>query len=62
MARVHFTGYVDLDLDGADDRGTVDIWLINAIADTIKEGPETDDIYEKLSLEWEVADEEGMID
>jgi len=49
--RVFFKGSVELPY--ADDRGSYDIWLLKAIKQAIENGPETDDIYEALSLHWD---------
>lgn len=54
--KITFTGTIEL-LEKFDDRGSVDIWLLNTIEDAIKQGPELDDIYEKLGLIWWVVDE-----
>ena len=62
--KIRFQGEVDLPF--ADDRGSYDIWLLDAIEQalfsrmysTVKEGPETDDIYTKLNLSWEPVNED----
>lgn len=56
--RIKFTGYWNIPPEGAvlDDRGSVDIWLLNFIKETIEAGPETDNIYEALELSWEIEE------
>lgn len=49
--RITFKGSIELPF--ADDRGSYDIWLIDAIQEAIENGPELDDIYEALGLSWE---------
>lgn len=51
--KINFSGSVEIE-DGADDRGTVDNWLVCTIKEIIDKGPELDEIYEGLSLSWEV--------
>ena len=48
--KIEFHGEIELPF--ADDRGSYDIWLLSAIEEAIIEGPEADDIYEKLKLRW----------
>lgn len=51
---IKFTGYMLIpSKDIPDDRGSVDVWLLNFIESTIENGPESDDIYENLALSWE---------
>lgn len=53
--KIKFTGYYNIPEENRpDDRGTVDVWLLGHIAEVIAKGPESDDIYEKLKLSWEV--------
>lgn len=58
MTLYKFSGSVEIDDTGVDDRGTIDIWLINTIQHIIEKGPETDDIYEALHLHWAHPDED----
>ncbi len=50
--RVRFTGYYDLP-ETPEDRGAVDVWLLNHIENVIAQGPELHDIFEALELSWE---------
>jgi len=58
--KIKFTGTINLPY--ADDMGSYDIWLINTIQDIIEAGPETDDIYDKLSLSWKPIDKEKNLE
>lgn len=56
--RIKFTGYYTIPPeDVPDERGSVDVWLLNHIRRTIERGPELDDIYDHLELSWEVEEE-----
>lgn len=55
--KIRFTG--EIELPYADDRGSYDHWLISTIEEIIEEGPETDNIFEKLNLSWEPINEHG---
>jgi hypothetical protein len=55
--KIKFTGVIELP-EVPDERGTVDVWLLNIIEEIIENGPELDDIYDKLNLSWEVYDKE----
>jgi hypothetical protein len=53
--KIKFTGEIEIP-DGADDRGTVDFWVIQTIEQIIQDGPESDDIYDKLKLTWDITE------
>lgn len=59
MTVYNFRGSVEINDTDACSRGCIDIWLLNAIQNIIEEGPETDDIYENLKLQWKHSDEEA---
>lgn len=52
--KIKFSGEVEFN-EKPDDRGTVDVWLINAIRDAITAGPELDDVFANLNLSWKVG-------
>lgn len=55
--KIRFTGIVDIG-PAPDDRGSVDIWVLNEIEAAIHTGPETYDVYDALVLSWEVEKED----
>lgn len=54
--RIRFEGFWDVPDSGTpDESGNIDIWLLEHIKNTIIAGPETDDVYSNLGLQWWVA-------
>ncbi len=54
--RIKFTGYFTIsEEDTPDERGTVDVWLLGHLKETIEAGPEIEDIYQALELSWDVV-------
>ena len=52
---ITFKGEVSLE-ELPDDAGSVDNWVVSLILEAINNGPELDDIYSNLKLEWSIKD------
>lgn len=51
--KIKFTGTLDIP-DGLDSQGDADVWVIWKLKEILENGPELDDIYENLDLDWDV--------
>lgn len=54
MFKVTFTGEVLLPF--ADDRGSYDIWLVQAIKAAVLNAKHHDDVFDELKLSWELSE------
>ncbi len=50
--KIYLYAEIELDLTEVDDQGTVDNWVVCTMKEIINEGPELDDIYANLNLDW----------
>lgn len=60
MSKVHVTMEFDIDLYDADDRGTVDQWIVNHIEDVFYSSHNCDDIFEKLGIKWHIDERDEL--